>query len=869
MFFSKLFSGATSYAKEVVLITQKEQEIQGLSDEDFFSRVRAFKNQHYHTGIKGGDDALYEAFTLVREAAKRTLGQRHYDEQLEGGLAMYYGAIAEMRTGEGKTLAVTAPVYAHALAGKGVHMITVNDYLAQRDAAWMGQIYYALGLSVSCIVHDNALLYDPSYTQEDAEQSSLDEARDEQGGFKVFHEFLRPVSRQEAYQADITYGTNHEFGFDYLRDNLAQSTAQQVQRGQAVVFIDEIDSVLIDEARTPMIISAPNAQAAEFYKLFAGVVRNLSPDTHYEVDEKARYVHLTEEGIEQVEKILSLDNLYDPQHMQLVHYLDESLKAKALFVKDRHYVVKNGGVIIVDEFTGRLMPGRRYSGGLHQALEAKEGLVIQEESKTFAQITIQNYFRLYEHIAGMTGTAKTSQEEFLKVYGLDVIVIPTHKPMIRLDRPDSIYKTKEIKYEAIVQEVKERNEKGQPVLIGTTSIDENELLSDKLSRAGVSHEVLNAKQHEREGEIIAQAGKKGSVTLATNLAGRGVDIMLGGAPHQEDCYQEVTALGGLFVLGTQRNDARRIDNQLRGRAGRQGDPGETKFILSLEDDLLRIFGGERIGKLMERVHLPDQTPIESSIIGKVVEEAQKKVEGLNFDIRKHLLEYDDVLNTQRATIYKRRQSLLRRIEGGELEQVLSDITLSSLQRGFEHTYRSAQAEGVHEGVLTSFIEGVKGVGIIDSVDELGEEQVSSITNGELPDLITQKITAIAQHEGVGRRVIGALDMFWANHLEQAEALLESVRLRAYGQKDPLVEYKRESYDLFKNLIAGAEDWIVANVFATSRMKADSKAQIHADKGVAIHDHVGPRTNSQKYSKVGRNDPCPCGSGKKYKRCHGA
>ena len=481
MFFSKLFNATTPYAKEVALITQKEQEIQGLSDEDFFSRVHAFKDQHYRTGVKENSDALYEAFALVRETAKRTLGQRHYDEQLEGGLAMYHGAIAEMRTGEGKTLAVTAPVYAHALAGKGVHMITVNDYLAQRDAVWMGQIYHALGLSVSCIIHDNALLYDPSYTQQEAEEGSLDEARDAQGGFKVFHEFLRPVSRQEAYQADITYGTNHEFGFDYLRDNLAQSTAQQVQRGHAVVLIDEIDSVLIDEARTPMIISAPNAQAAEFYKLFAGVVRNLSAGTHYEVDEKARHVHLTEEGITQVEKILSLENLYDPQHMQLVHYLDESLKAKALFIKDRHYVVKNGGVIIVDEFTGRLMPGRRYSGGLHQALEAKEGLAIQEESKTFAQITIQNYFRLYEHIAGMTGTAKTSQEEFFKVYGLNVIVIPTHKPMIRVDHPDSIYKTKEIKYGAIVQEVKERNEKGQPVLIGTTSIDENELLSELIN----------------------------------------------------------------------------------------------------------------------------------------------------------------------------------------------------------------------------------------------------------------------------------------------------------------------------------------------------------------------------------------------------
>jgi preprotein translocase subunit SecA len=835
MFLSKLFSGSSlgKYEQAVARINALEPEFEKLNNEELRAETQRLREQALSS--EGTDAGFVErGFALVREAAKRTLQQRHFDVQLIGGLALYEGRIAEMATGEGKTLAATAPVFARALFGKGVHVITVNDYLALRDAVWMGQIYDLLGMSVSCIVHNAAYRYDAEYipeAQNDSEKikvEEVDKERDELGAFKVKREFLRPISRKEAYEADIVYGTNHEFGFDYLRDNLAYSVAQQVQRGNYFAVIDEVDSILIDEARTPLIISAPDAESAQFYKAFAQIVRGLEKDADYDVDEKLRSVTILDTGIEKVEQALSVENLYDAKNVRLVHYLEESLKAKALYHRDKQYIVKNGEIVIVDEFTGRLMHGRRYSGGLHQAIEAKEGVQVQQESKTYAQITIQNYFRLYEKIAGMTGTAKTSEEEFLKVYGLEVVQVPTNKPRMREDLPDLIYKTKDAKYEAIIERVKLCVEKGQPVLVGTTSIDENELLASLFGGAGIAYEMLNAKNHEREGEIIAQAGRAGKVMLATNMAGRGVDIILGGNPPDAAESERVREARGLFVLGTQRNDARRIDNQLRGRSGRQGDPGQTQFFLSLEDDMMRVFGGDRIKSLMTNLKLPEDQPIESKLVSRIIEEAQKKVEGFNFDARKHLLDYDDVLNRQRTAVYRKRQHLLEQVEQGKGEEILLE---------FAERHR-----------------------------------------GELSDEDKQKLHEKMQDPATALRLVAAIDMFWTNHLENLEALLESVRIRAYGQKDPLVEYKRESLDMYKTLISDAEEWAVQSVFeaasAAGHPPADGllrgAAQGNADATRAQAQQIVSQRKPQLSGeqKVGRNDPCPCGSGKKYKKCHG-
>ncbi|MEK7568176.1 MAG: SEC-C metal-binding domain-containing protein, partial [Patescibacteria group bacterium] len=611
-----------------------------------------------------------------------------------------------------------------------------------------------------------------------------DKERDVLGGFKVVHEFLRPVSRKEAYQCDILYGTNHEFGFDYLRDNLVYDLSHRVQGEYFYAIIDEVDSILIDEARTPLIIAAPDAQSSEYYKVFANIVSRLSQDEDYFVDEKLKTVNISDAGIDKVEKTLNIKNLYSPENLRLVHYLEESLKAKTLFHIDKNYVVKSapsGGkeVIIVDEFTGRLMHGRRYSGGLHQAIEAKEGVEVKQESRTYAQITIQNYFRMYKKIAGMTGTASTSAEEFHKVYGLDVVAVPTNKPTIREDLPDAIYKTREVKYKAVVEKIKERHYAGQPVLIGTASIEHNELLSDLLKQVGIPHEVLNAKNHEREGAIIAQAGKFGAVTVATNMAGRGVDIILGGSPIDPLEAQKVRESGGLFVIGTERHEARRIDNQLRGRSGRQGDPGSSQFFLSLEDDLLRIFGGDRIKSLMETFNLPEDHPIESRLVSRAVNEAQKKVEGINFDSRKHLLEYDDILNKQRAAIYLKRQELLK--------------------------------------------------------------------------------------DGMPPQVLGMLDFLWMSHLENMEALREAVYMRAYAQKEPLVEYRRESYILFRELLENFDKWLEENA-KNFQQSTINKEQLTQAPKLNLANSQMSAVNGQ---KVGRNDPCPCGSGKKFKKCHGA
>ncbi len=766
----KNFFGGEDFSDIIKAINSLEDSYKNLSDEDLKNKSSQLRESL--KSEKSLDEILPEAFALIREASKRTLGQRHFDVQLIGGIILHKGKIAEMKTGEGKTLAATAPAYLNALSGKGVHVVTVNDYLAKRDVAWMGEIYNALGLTIGCLTHDSAFLYDPFYDSEDKERDIL-------GGFKVFQEFLRPVSRKEAYLADIVYGTNHEFGFDYLRDNLSYDLSQQVQRKHYYAIIDEVDSILIDEARTPLIISAPDAQSSEYYKVFSKIVSRLSENEDYLVDEKLKSAAITDTGIDKVEKLLNIKNFYDAENLKLVHYLEESLRAKAVFKKDKNYVVKEGEIIIVDEFTGRLMRGRRYSGGLHQAIEAKESVEVKQESRTFAQITLQNYFRLYEKIAGMTGTAQTSAEEFHKVYNLESVNVPPNKPNIRNDLPDLIYKNLKVKYLAVVEEIKNRHRIGQPVLIGTASIEHNEILSSLLKQSGIPHEILNAKNHEREGAIIAQTGKFGAITVATNMAGRGVDIILGGNPEDPEQRRRVLELGGLHVIGTERHEARRIDNQLRGRTGRQGDSGSSQFFLSLEDDLLRIFGGEKIKKLMETFNLPENEPIQSKFISKVVNEAQKKVEGLNFDSRKHLLEYDDVLNKQRTTFYKKRQEFLE-----------------------------------------------------------------------------QKISP---------QVLGMFDVLWMNHLEHMEALRESVGLRAYAQKEPLIEYRRESHILFKEMMNNFDAWI--KEYEIQNMKREAPADSEY-KGVEPDKTLQASSFKFQDKKVGRNDPCPCGSGKKYKKCHG-
>ena len=759
--FFKFFFREDNFSPLIIKINALEKDFKKFSD----SELKEKSNELKSLAASGYslDAILPKDFALTREAARRTLNQRHFDAQLIGGIALHQGKITEMRTGEGKTLAATAPAYLNALTGKGVHIVTVNDYLATRDAVWMGQIYHALGISVGCLTHESAYIYDPT--------ANLDKERDTVGAFKVIREFLQPISRKEAYQCDILYGTNHEFGFDYLRDNLAYDVNSQVQRKEFYyAIIDEVDSILIDEARTPLIIAAPDTESSEYYKIFARIVRNLKENEDYIIDEKLRSAAITDEGIAKIEKTLNIKNLYSTENLRLVHYLEESLKAKALFQLDKHYIVEKGEIVIIDEFTGRKMYGRRYSGGLHQAIEAKEGVAVNQESRTFASITLQNYFRLYQKISGMTGTAQTSAEEFHKVYNLDVISIPTNKPMIRKDLTDMVYKDLDAKYQAATKEIKNRHLSGQPVLVGTASIEHNELLSKLLNQSGIPHELLNAKNHEREGAIIAQAGKLGAVTVATNMAGRGVDIILGGNPPLSEEAVKVREVGGLFVLGTERHEARRIDNQLRGRSGRQGDRGESQFFLSLEDDLLRIFGGERIKKLMETFNLPEDQPIESRLVSRVVNEAQKKIEGINFDARKHLLEYDDVLNKQRMAIYRKRQEML---EQGKQSQILM-----------------------------------------------------------------------------------MLDTFWMNHLENMEELRESVRLRAYGQKEPLIEYRREGSLMFKGMMEGFEKWFEEN---------------EEKLGTAQNIKINQRQLTQRepvFKNVGRNDPCPCGSKKKFKKCHG-
>lgn len=826
-------------------INKLEETFERFSNEELKSKTDEFKRQLNSSlgGNKSLDDILPEAFAVVREAAKRTLNQRHYDVQLIGGITLHQGKIAEMRTGEGKTLAATLPLYLNALSDKGAHLITVNDYLARRDTVWMGQVYNFLGLSVGCINHQQAFLYDPEYTEESQNSNSeiqndnkeLDERRDELGSFKVFQQYLRPVSRREAYQADILYGTNNEFGFDYLRDNMVYSLNQMVQaRGTTrdlkelqnytenchhYAIIDEVDSILIDEARTPLIISAPDAESPKLYEQFAKIVPQLNENSDYTIDEKSHSVALTDGGINKVEKILGVENIYGEAGVRYVHYLEQSLRAHALFKRDKDYVVKEGQVIIVDEFTGRLMPGRRWSDGLHQAVEAKERVRVQQESRTLATITFQNYFRMYKKLSGMTGTALTSAEEFDDVYKLDVIVIPTNKPMVRKDFSDKIYKTEQGKYKAIIEEIKEKNQKGQPILVGTISIEKNEVLGKMLQKEGIRCEVLNAKQHEREGAIIAQAGKPGAVIVATNMAGRGVDIILGGTPKDPEQSQKVCELGGLHVIGTERHDARRIDNQLRGRSGRQGDPGSSQFFVSLEDDLMRRFGSDRIKKMMDAFKLPENQPIENKIISNAIEKAQARIEGINFDIRKHVLEYDDVMNKHRERIYKMRKEILMASDK-EIEKRVKEL--------------------LNNEELEKYKDKEKELG--DEIRKL-EKQV----------------------------ILNIIDMFWMAHLDTMSHLRESVGLRAYGQKDPLVEYKNEGHQLFKKLLENIDNAIAETLLKAEFQKTPDQREI---SGRGAERRQGSALNQRTKRKVGRNDPCPCGAKhpdgrpKKYKHCCG-
>ncbi|MBI2474369.1 MAG: preprotein translocase subunit SecA [Candidatus Taylorbacteria bacterium] len=802
------------------------------------------------------DDLLPEAFAAVREAATRTLKQRHFDVQLIGGMVLHQRGIAEMKTGEGKTLVATLPVYLNALLGKGVHVVTVNDYLSRRDAVWMGQIYHFLGLSVGVINHESSFIYDPNHVQEkkpengisksellisnktpnsnreNTKEAELDKARDELGSFKVVHEFLRPCTRQEAYRADITYGTNNEYGFDYLRDNLEYDPNTLRQREYNYAVVDEIDSILIDEARTPLIISAPTTDSEDLYATFARIADKLKAGEDYTIDEKFKAINMLDAGISKAEKALGVDNIYTEKGIKYVHHLESAVRAKALFHRDKEYVVKNDEIVIVDEFTGRLQPGRRWSEGMHQAIEAKEGVRVQKESRTFASITFQNYFRMYSKLSGMTGTASTSAEEFYKVYGLDVVSIPTNKPLARIDHPDLIYQTERGKFKAIARKVKELNQAGQPVLIGTVSIEKNELLSGYLKQEGIEHTLLNAKNHEREGEIIAQAGRVGAVTIATNMAGRGVDIKLGGNPAPVEEYEKVKNLGGLFVMGTERHEARRIDNQLRGRSGRQGDPGTTQFYVSMEDSLARVFAADMIKKMMGTFGIPEDEPIQHKVISSSLETAQTKIEGFNFDSRKHILEFDDVLNHQRKIVYERRRKVLTGTDM-DVEEKLNEMI------------------GEDEAVKNVVAEKKQAVG-------------------------EQNFFRVARHI-----MLQSIDMFWVDHLELMDYSRSSVNLRAYGQRDPLVEYKREGLRLFKEMEEAVRAQVVSILPGIGQAQRPSLIQEQERRMQEVHEqaqligsgdeqsdrqHGGNRVATPQGEKIGRNDPCPCGSGKKWKKC---
>jgi preprotein translocase subunit SecA len=864
------------------LVNTYEPEVEDLSD----AELRA-KSDEFRARARGGeslDDILPEAFACVREAARRTIGQRHFDVQVVGAIALHQGRIAEMKTGEGKTLTSTMPAYLNAIDGRGVHVVTVNDYLAKRDSEWMGGIYRALGVSVGLI------------------QSSMS-----------------PQERRPAYAADVTYGTNNEFGFDYLRDNMAMRSDEMVQRGHAYAIVDEVDSILIDEARTPLIISGMVADSAKWYQTFARLVPRLRRDDDYEIDEGKRTVAVTEAGVAKVEESLGLDNLYEHVHTPLVHHLQNALRAKELYKKDVDYIITNGEVKIVDEFTGRVLEGRRYSEGLHQAIEAKEGVRIKEENQTLATITVQNYFKMYEKLAGMTGTAKTQLTEFEEVYKLGVVEVPTNQPMVRADQQDQVYKNEDAKWNAVVDDLVERNANGQPALVGTVSIEKSETLSGYLNRRGVPHSVLNAKNHEKEAMIVAQAGRIGAVTVATNMAGRGVDILLGGNPEylarqemaarewDNDAYllfemdederaayeaeyqpihqkfkaqtdaehEEVVAVGGLYVLGTERHESRRIDNQLRGRSGRQGDPGESMFYLSLEDDLMRMFASDRISSVMERLKWPDDEPITAKMVTRAVESAQRQIEELNFERRKNILKYDDVMNTQRSVIYEERTKILQGedFKDEAIDMVTEVVTRTVEQLAPEHTFSEEwDPEAIITGLADVYPTRItKGdLEQLRSSVELAEMALSDAL--ELYELKEQQIGSQYMRELERLVLLNITDTKWREHLFEMDYLQEGIHLRAYAQKDPLTEYRREAFTMFEELTESIRQDFVRYVYRVELVRQDEPGRPRPQRVIENRGDAEPSGGAAPRAvsdKVPRNAPCPCGSGKKYKKCHGA
>jgi len=895
-FLSKIFGDPNKKVLDklkplVEKINNFESEFEKYQEADFRRKTEEF------TSLIGNDPIniekfLPEAFALVREAAKRTLNQRHFDMQLLGGICLYKGMAVEMKTGEGKTLVATLPLYLNALTKKGCHLVTVNDYLARRDSGWMGPIYHLLGVSCASIVHDNAFIYDPDFIDENA----IDE--------KTKH--LKPISRREAYLADITYGTNNEFGFDYLRDNMAPAREYLVMRELNYAIVDEVDSILIDEARTPLIISSPAEESTDMYFKFAQLIPKLAEGTDYNIDEKMRAATLNEEGMKKMENWLGIDNIYEAGGIELAHHIEQALKAYTLFKRDRDYVVKDGEVIIVDEFTGRLMFGRRYSEGLHQAIEAKEGLEIKKESQTLATISFQNYFRLYKKLSGMTGTAQTEAEEFYKIYNLETVAIPTNKPMIRKDLPDSVYKNEIGKFTAVVKEIKRRNELGQPILIGTISIEKNELLSQLLEREGIKHELLNAKHHEKEAQVISQAGRFKAVTVATNMAGRGVDIILGGNPPDQEEKKKVVELGGLHIMGTERHEARRIDNQLRGRSGRQGDPGSSQFFISMEDDLMRIFGSDRMKNLMDRIGVPDDMPIENSLVTRSIEGAQRKVEGHNFDMRKHLVEYDDVMNKHREVIYKKRQEIIFAPDNEVKNKIFEMVEQEIEQIVSFHTHQDDEnkwdLDEIYEVVDTIFPVSLEVRINLDNFRKMAGNKAQDFEAREVIikylfdlakkayDDLEKKIEDLPLMRRVERSIIlRSIDTLWIEHLDQMDYLRRGIGLRGYGQRDPLIEYKKEAYQMFTQLIHNINNYIVYTIYkvglakqmATTPMEARGTIESAPAKTMADNPNVSttglPQYSSKKAEpgktpqgkKIGRNDPCWCGSGKKYKKCHGA
>jgi len=881
--------------KRVGEINALEKRTKKLKDKSFAQKTNEFRKR-----LKKGEsleDLLPEAFALVREATWRTLGMRHYDVQMAAATALFEGTIAEQKTGEGKTLSATPALYLRALRGKGAHLVTVNDYLARRDAGWNSPTFRLLGISVGAIGQEQgSYVYDPEYSDTGHGDKRL--------------ENLKPTTRAEAYKADITYGTNNEFGFDYLRDNMVSSLDQMVQRGHYFAIVDEVDQVLIDEARTPLIISAPDTEPTEKYYTFAQMAERLSPDVDYTIDEKQKAASLTEHGISKLEKELKVDNLYE-KNFDTIHHIENALRARALYLRDREYVVKDNQVIIVDEFTGRLMPGRRWSDGLHQAVEAKERVVIQQESKTLATISFQNYFRMYKHLSGMTGTAATESDEFRKIYNLDVVVIPTNRPTVRKDNGDVIYKTAKAKYSALLSEIESAQKKGQPVLIGTTSIEKNEIIGSLLKRKKIAHEMLNAKNHEREAMIIADAGKPRAVTVATNMAGRGVDIVLGGAPpdRQEDVsiekyktskeykaweaeHRKVLKAGGLFVIGTERHESRRIDNQLRGRSGRQGDPGASRFYLSLDDDLMRIFGGEQISGLMEKLKLPEDQPIENTVVSRAIQQAQVKVEGFHFDARKRLVEYDDVANQQREIVYELRKHVLKSKD--LKDEVLERVTAQVLKLAPDIEYAADKERlAIELSEIIPFDEGSRQ----EIKNQLEKTKSLEDIHGMLEKIVVSAHASREKQLGEPlmrmaekHAYLSAIDHLWIDHIDHIDGLREGVVLRAYGQRNPLVEFKNEAFNLFEALLSHIDEELAKRLFRI-QVATQPRSEIPLDEahtnvdtadstglagGADVAARVAPPAFGDNLKtpgdalprgkKIGRNDPCPCGSGKKYKKC---